>query len=246
MNAKNVFVLLGGLALALTACSPSSATTAATAATAATATTASPPPELTEPAAPPVVSTPYPLPPLPELPAMPLTTVAEIVEGVVIARYEQRGVAITLTEWQDLSDYICSDLAAGGSGRWLNDAGRTAPAEVQQELADLNLDGATLSQCSDLEPELPPGAYSTSNISADLPLLQSVAVMEDGYEYEQLLSEYEADLMAYGRQYDVDVSGLLPSSTGSTGSGYRTVCADGSVSNSGGRQGACSHHGGLR
>lgn len=35
-------------------------------------------------------------------------------------------------------------------------------------------------------------------------------------------------------------------SNGSGGSGYQVTCADGWVSNSGGRQGACSHHGGVR
>lgn len=177
---------------------------------------------------------------------MPMTTIPEIVERVVVHRYEQRGIEITTSEWKGLAAYICSDLETGGAGRWLSPAGQAAPAELQQELTDLSVDGATLAQCPDLVPEQPPGTYSTSNISADIPLLQSVAIMEDGYEYEQLLAEYEYELLAYGQKYGVDVSPYLEHSTGSTGSGYRVVCADGSVSHSGGKQGACSHHGGLR
>lgn len=69
----------------------------------------------------------------------------------------------------------------------------------------------------------------------------------DYIRYTQLLSTYREALLGYGKLYDVDVSELLaaiPSSGG--GGGYSTVCADGWVSSSGGKKGACSHHGGLR
>lgn len=97
----------------------------------------------------------------PPLPARPVTTPSELIEEVVIVRYKQQGIVITPTEWQGLSSYICDDLAAGGTGRWLNDASKAATTAVQQEIADLNVDGATLSGCPDLKPKLPQGVYSS-------------------------------------------------------------------------------------
>ncbi|MDP9694445.1 UNVERIFIED_ORG: hypothetical protein J2X79_002004 [Arthrobacter globiformis] len=169
-----------------------------------------------------------------------------MIEQVVIARYKQQGLEITPAEWQSLSSAICDDLAAGGTGRLLSDVSKAATATIQQEIADLNVDGATLSGCLDLKPKLPTGVYSTSDLRDDLPRLTWVAYMSDEIEYSRLLTSYIEAVGEYGRRYDVDVSDLLASVPGSGGGGYSTVCADGWVSSSGGKQGACSHHGGLR
>jgi hypothetical protein len=186
-----------------------------------------------------------PTPPPPPLPDRPVTTPTELIEEVVIVRYKQQGIEITPAEWQGLSSSICDDLAAGGTGRLLSDASKAATATVQHEIADLNVDGATLSGCPDLKPKLPAGVYSTSDLSDDLPLLTRVAYMTDDIKYSRLVSKYIKAVGEYGRRYDVDVSDLLAAIPGSAGGGYSTVCADGWVSSSGGKQGACSHHGGL-
>ena len=56
-----------------------------------------------------------------------------------------------------------------------------------------------------------------------------------------LLSLYrESDTIAVGRFDKKEEFG-----TNRVGNGYTVVCADGSVSHSGGIQGACSHHGGV-
>lgn len=77
-----------------------------------------------------------------------------------------------------------------------------------------------------------------------------IALGENEEQYHDLLMQYIDDVSAYGRRYHVDVSYLLaavPLSSGSSGgSGYNVTCADGWVSSSGGKQGACSHHGGIR
>lgn len=192
-----------------------------------------------------------PPPPLPQRPAG--KSLAQIVEGIVLTRSEKLGAVLGPSEWQNLSSTICTDLAAGRSGLFLSNAATKLPPEAQWDLTDLYLDGAVEGTCTSAKKPPPPaGRHYSSDMLLSVAYSLNDDLWSNDREYQRLLSDYIDDLSAYGRRYHVDVSGLMaaiPGSTGgssgSGGSGYDVVCSDGWVSSSGGKQGACSHHGGI-
>ncbi|ALE93758.1 hypothetical protein AOC05_17855 [Arthrobacter alpinus] len=186
------------------------------------------------------------LPPLPSPPARPSTrTRAERVEELVLEKSASIGVKITSVEWHNLSEYICGDLSKGGTGRWTPNAARVLSPENQQKLADLNLDGAILSDCPDAKglPEWK-SSYFGSPLSASLAYSESSERQSADNAYRQRILNYDREIVQYGKTYGVDISSLRPLLEGAS-SGYSATCRDGTVSQSGGKQGACSHHGGV-
>ena len=185
-------------------------------------------------------------PPLPTPPVMPrVKTQGERVEVLVLKGSANLGVELTSDEWQDLSLYICDDLSKGGHGRWTPDAAKTLSPGDQNKLADLNLDGAILSDCPDAQglPEWK-SHYLGSPLSASLAYSDASERQSRELEYQKMLLNYDRKVIEYGRKYHVDTTFRRPQIQGGR-SGYTVTCNDGSVSQSGGKQGACSHHGGV-
>ncbi|MFC9352836.1 hypothetical protein [Arthrobacter sp. NPDC057013] len=134
-------------------------------------------------------------------------------------------------------------------------------------------DGAIEGNCTTaVKPPPPPGVVYKKDFSLALPFAIQGDFTDNDIAYNKLLRIYADELVSYGGEYDVDVTGLLGAlpnpfrysgssgesghsggsssgysggSYGGGGSGYTVVCSDGWVSHSGGRQGACSHHGGI-
>lgn len=194
------------------------------------------------------------VPPPPPRPIRPAgRSIAQIVEGIVQTRSKNLGADVGSAEWQTLSSTICSDLAVGGSGLFLSHAEAAMPPEDQWKLTDLYLEGAVEGSCTATKKPPPPaGRYYSSDMGLSVSYSLRAELLTSDIRYEQLLMDYIDDLSAYGRQYNVDVSGLMASlpgssgaSRGSGGSGYEVSCSDGWTSSSGGKQGACSHHGGM-
>jgi hypothetical protein len=187
------------------------------------------------------------IPPIPTHPQIVYKTLKETVAGIVLARSKQHGLEITSADWSGLSDFICKDLASGGRGLYTPNAAKTLPAKSQSELADLYLDGATQGQCTNAKrPAPPPGSYYASDISAALPMAMEADTLASQIDYSRRVAQYDRDLTEYGIRYGVDVRPLLDADDPGSGTGYSVTCADGTVSSSGGKQGACSHHGGVR
>lgn len=191
------------------------------------------------------------LPPLPELPEVPkVRSVDERVEDLVAKDYATFGLEIESQQWQDLSDYICDDLAKGGAGLWTTPDSQSLSPEDQYTISVLNLDGAILSSCPEGQglSEWKSNYYG-SPLSARLAYSESLELQARSLEYQKLLTRYNQQLIEYGRKYNVDTSPLLAySQSGGTtsGGGYSVTCRDGTISESGGKSGACSHHGGVR
>jgi hypothetical protein len=192
-----------------------------------------------------------PPPPRPKRPAS--KSISQIVEGIVRTRSKNLGADLGAPEWQTLSSTICSNLASGGQGLFLSHAAAAMSVEDQWKLADLYLEGAVEGTCTSAKkPPAPAGKHYASDVGLSVSYGLRADLLANNIEYEQLLAKHIDDLLAYGRRYDVDVSGLvatLPGSAGVSsglgGAGSDVVCSDGWVSSSGGKQGACSHHGGV-
>lgn len=191
------------------------------------------------------------VPPPPVLPKRPAgKSLESIVEEIVLKRSATAGALIGSSEWKSLRDQICSALAAGDSTFYLSDAAAALPNEEQWQFVDLYLEGATEGTCpAAKKPKAPAGLYYQSDMHLAVTAGLMIALNEAEEQYYDLLMQYIDDVSAYGSRYHVDVSYLLaavPLGSGSSGSGYNVTCADGWVSSSGGKQGACSHHGGIR
>ncbi|WP_139146568.1 hypothetical protein [Arthrobacter sp. SW1] len=193
------------------------------------------------------------IPPPPVLPAPPADPTEEIVEETVLARSKNLGAALTSAEWQSMRATICANLKDGGPGLFLSQAANSLRPEDQWPLADLYLDGAISGTCRKAEKPRPPAGRSYESQVGGWRLydrLQASYLVND-YEYRTQIRQYIKDVRAYGLRYDVDVSYLLaaiPELGGAYegGTGRHVTCADGWVSSSGGKPGACSHHGGIR
>lgn len=192
-----------------------------------------------------------PPPPPPDRP--PLKTTAELIERMVLYSSKTSGAVLTSLEWQDFSDYICNDLAAGGAGLFTPESANGLTEAAKLDLSTMYLDGAIKGNCTTaVTPPAPPGVVYKTDFSLALPTAIRGEFTNNDIAYSKLLRAYMQELVAYGTEYHVDVSGLLdalPNPFGGSGgggsSGYPVTCADGWVSQSGGRQGACSHHGGI-
>lgn len=232
--------LTASVVLAITGCSsPEDVTAASVPQKANVASVATSPPRST-------------IPPPPILPKRPAGKSLEtIVEEIVLKRSADKGAVLGPLEWNSLRTQICGALAAGDPSFYLSDAAAALPNEEQWQLVDLYLNGATEGTCPDAKkPTAPAGLYYRSDMNFAVTAGLMIALDESDEEYHDLLMQYIDNVSAYGRRYHVDVSYLLaavPLSSGSSGgSGYNVTCADGWVSSSGGKQGACSHHGGIR
>lgn len=226
-------VLAAVVVLPIAACTPSGGSSTA-AAVQETMAISTPPPSIPPP------------PPLPKRPAG--KSRAQIVEGIVLTDSEKLGAVLGTSEWRNLSSTICIDLATGGTGLYLSKTAAALPVKDQWKLTDLYLDGAIEGTCESVRKPPPPAGRSyVSNMQVDVYSQETTSLMAEEYAYQELLLQYIKDVRAYGRTYRVDVSYLLAAVPGSSGvSGNNVVCADGWVSSSGGKQGACSHHGGVR
>lgn len=203
----------------------------------------------------PVTSTPSQpeIPPPPALPQRPADdTVEELIEAAVLAQSQKHGAALTSAEWRDLRSIICKNLAEGGTGLYLSQAANALPPQDQWPVTDLYLDGAISGTCKTAtKPPPPTGLSYISDLDFGIHYRVLASYRANDIKYDGLIAKYIKDVRDYGRLYDVDVSYLLdtaPEFSRSSGSssGYSVVCADGWVSSSGGKQGACSHHGGTR
>lgn len=178
-----------------------------------------------------------PLPPLPVLAEeKPYETL--IYEQVKLS-YEDVGLTLSSQDWEGLQTYICDDLAAGGAGEWTLESATILPDASQRDLTYEALAAATLEECPSLEP---PKVQSTQS--------SMVIAMSYMYLYDQSKrrAQYNEALLDYQSRYGVNVSSLLQDASISLpgGSGGRSVrCEDGTFSQSGGKQGACSWHGGI-
>lgn len=192
------------------------------------------------------------VPPPPVLPKRPAGKSLEgVVEEIVLKWSADMGAILGSPEWKSLRTQICGGLAAGDSSFYLSNAAAALPNEEQWQFVDLYLESATEGTCPGYKkPKAPVGLYYQSDMHFAVTAGLMIALDESEDEYHDLLMQYIDDVSAYGRRYHVDVSYLLatlPLSSGSShGSGYNVTCADGWVSSSSGKQGACSHHGGIR
>ncbi|KRE73739.1 hypothetical protein ASG77_20910 [Arthrobacter sp. Soil762] len=179
-------------------------------------------------------------------------TIEEIVEDTVLARSQKMGAKLSSAEWRNLRTTICDNLEAGRAGLFLSQAANALAPEDQWPVTDLYLDGAISGTCTTAKKPPPPiGHYYTSDVDFGIHYRLLASYKVNDIRYSGLITQYIKDVGDYGRRYGVDVSYLLdavPGSPGTSGSisGYDVVCADGWVSSSGGKQGACSHHGGIR
>ncbi|BCW78878.1 DUF3761 domain-containing protein [Arthrobacter sp. NicSoilC5] len=169
--------------------------------------------------------------------------------SIVLTQSKQLGAPLDETEWKSLSSTICSNLTAGGSGLFLSQSAAALPESKQWALTDLYLEGATEGKClGSKKPPAPQGNYYGSDIGWNIIYATGADLGRVDLEYRNSLMRYEEELVTYGRRYNVDVSLRLAAVDAylQGGSGNSAVCADGWVSSSGGKQGACSHHGGLQ
>lgn len=186
------------------------------------------------------------LPPLPAPPVRPRAkTTAERVQAVIFRQSTELGVELTSSEWSNLSEYICNDRSNGGQGLWTPEAAGSLAPEDQNRVAELYLDGAILSNCPEAEGLAKwKSNYYGSPLSASLAYSELSELQSSDHEYQMKLLKYNQELIDYSQKHHVDTSSLQPLLQGG-GSGYRVRCNDGTVSQSGGKQGACSHHGGV-
>lgn len=163
----------------------------------------------------------------------------------VVLAYQDAGlVAPTRAELDDVSIQICENIDDGGDGLFHH------PSLVDDSADELfaqalNYAFATATTC------LPKGNFvlgqSMNNALND-------ALEGSPFDYLGVLEDSEKELedslisMNPNGTYDIDYSQLyLPGygGNGGTSGGYPVTCSDGSISNSGGKQGACSWHNGL-
>ncbi|MGO4230169.1 hypothetical protein AB4Y72_15015 [Arthrobacter sp. YAF34] len=127
----------------------------------------------------------------------------ELVADVVVSRYKTNGVPITVSEWRDLSKYVCKDLAAGGSGLWTTAATKTVLASVQHDLSAFNRDAAIASDCPGAV--TPPGEHTYSGFSDQMINAMRVNQMEQETDYNTKLEQYFSAVYDYGNRYNVNV-----------------------------------------
>lgn len=168
----------------------------------------------------------------------------------VSAKYRAVGVPLIRGDYDRLSEDVCKDMRAGGAGYFtigdvsrLSESGKEtlarsmwlvfAPSCYPDDhvLSDADMD-AIAEMLADQAPEYQRrlNAAGLSTPSSDSSSLYGES--NDGYSYPSRgPSSYSG--------------GYSGSGSGSSGGGHSTMCNDGTVSQSGGKRGACSHHGGV-
>jgi hypothetical protein len=170
----------------------------------------------------------------------------------VRAKYRALGVAFDKDTFDSLSDVVCKDMQKGGAGyftvgdvsalsesgkdtlarsMWLVFAQSCYPDDYVHSDADME---AIVDSLVELFPE-----YKRRMEAAGLSLASS--------DYSSLYSGSDASLGysgggSSGSNYS---SGDGYAGSSSSGGGYSTMCNDGTFSQSGGKRGACSWHGGV-
>jgi hypothetical protein len=159
------------------------------------------------------------------------------------------GLEPDFQDWEEVKEANCSEVAAGGSNYWAPNTARDLPTESAQEVALLAWAASITRGCPrelkswEWAPEeeeafarIEPGwrGWLTSGESVDSHLpstpipIPAAPPKVDDFSYEEWYDRWEQD---------------APTIPG--GEGYAVYCEDGTISYSGGIQGACSWHGGV-
>ena len=148
--------------------------------------------------------------------------------------YRAAGLTLDFSEWESLSEAICLDMRAGGDGYFTTGDMQGIPQTTQANLAedawtlmalacDASLSEYDLERVIELQLQIYP-EYSRR--------LAAVGIFPPaGGESSQGDEPHE-----WGYTYDVPSISQF---------GNRVRCSDGSYSGAGGKQGACSWHGGI-
>ena len=157
-------------------------------------------------------------------------------------KYRSAGLTLSFSDWENLGDTICIDVRAGGDGFYTVGDVQNVPESTQADLAetayillalacDPSIDESYFESMSEVQVRIAP-EYSSRLAAAGIHM---PAAAEDQDSVREPRNE-----APYSRPQDYDYQ---PPSR--SGGGYRVACRDGSFSNAGGRQGACSSHGGV-
>lgn len=152
--------------------------------------------------------------------------------------YRAVGVALDRASYDRLSTQVCTEMKSSGPGYFtIGDVSRLSQSD-QQSLAR----SAWLIFAMSCYPDV----YSFSDADMDA-MVDLMATQVPEYtrrlEAAGLASPSSGSGSAYTGSSPGAGSGY--SSGGSSGSGYSTMCNDGTLSQSGGKRGACSWHGGV-
>lgn len=163
----------------------------------------------------------------------------------IINAYDDAGIASpTVAELDDVSVQICLDISTGGDGRFYHPS-LVDNSEDQLLAQAFNYAFATATTCQ---------LKSNFELGNFMKIELSEALNGTSFDFRAVLENRLKDLedplltMNSDGTYDIDYSQLyLPGYQGeySSRGGYPVACSDGSMSHSGGKQGACSWHGGL-
>lgn len=193
----------------------------------------------------------------------------DLMEQLVLERmqlhYSGVGLQLSEADWDDLSGTVCDDMRAAGSGYYTTGDISTLTDEEADRIAEAAW-SALAFQCY-------PDSYQFTDSQMDAAVSFNASIAVEAVPRAEALgldlgepsvttggtagggiTGYAGDSSGYGpRNYSGGgYTNYTPQYTspypggGSTGGGYRVQCSDGSFSNSGGKQGACSHHGGVR
>lgn len=180
--------------------------------------------------------TPEPMTPRPTL--QPATPDADHIYTAVSAQYRLHGITLTRLEWDRLQDAVCTDFATTGEGLLISESTTALDPEDQQSLARWNRAGAAINGCNN-------GVSMSSVAGNSWSLLLRNLLHQREMDLIRRVGDFNLELMDWGRENHVDVSGGLLDMPRSTGGSFG-YCADGETTQSKGKQGACSWHDGLR
>lgn len=168
------------------------------------------------------------------------TSSFEVLDGLMFdalaTQYSDVGLSLDKPSFDRLSKAICNDMQQGGAGLYTDGDVAGLTESEKQNLAHT---GWLIFAQS---------CYSSGRTLSDAELDSIAEFLFSN------MAEYSARMEAAGLSTGISESGYKGSpgsgssgsgSSGRTGSGFTVRCNDGSYSNSGGKQGACSHHGGV-
>lgn len=194
--------------------------------------------------------------------------VDELTYNYVKSAYAGFGQQLTPSQWEQLSNTVCDDMESGGPGLYTSGALSGLPDMQMDILAKASWNALATTCYPDSHP-IPDvqatgaraflihlASFHNAQVAAeglaveplDMPVVQQVfggsgSGTSDGYSsYGGSSSSGYAGSPGTGNSNRY----TSPYSGGSSGGGYRVQCNDGTYSNSGGKQGACSWHGGTR
>lgn len=190
-----------------------------------------------------------------------------------VGQYATYGVTTDAQGWNAIAANSCLAARLGDTDRWLPTTAEGLDEDLWWDIADHVFAAAISFECPAVEYTptatetaafahvdqgiaiTPPERQRALDDPAGAPPASTWPVPPDSATAETELSEYERYMATLREQYRREIeenvgdppSGLPGGYQGptSTGNGYRVMCSDGTFSNAGGRQGACSHHGGV-